>query len=45
MIIIACFIIAVLGIMVVLGASILEGQNEVRHPPDGDGCREEKHDE
>lgn len=39
MIIIALAIIAALGIMVVLGASVLEGENERRHPPDDDGCR------
>lgn len=39
MIIIALFAIAAVGIMVVIGANILEGQNGIRHPPDDDGCR------
>ena len=39
MIIIALAIIAALGIMVVLGASILESEQTKRHPPDDDGCR------
>ena len=42
MIILAIIGIAAVGIMVVIGASVLEGQNEVRHPPDDDGCRREE---
>ncbi len=36
---IALIAVAVVGVMLVIGANILEGQNEVRHPPDDDGCR------
>ena len=45
LIIIISAIIAAIVIMVIVGARILEGQNEVRHPPDDDGCREVKFDE
>lgn len=46
MIIIALAIIAALGIMVVLGASVLESEQTKRHPPDDDdGCRKEADDE
>ena len=45
MLIIALTVIAAFGIMVVLGSSVLEGQNEKRHPPDDDGCRKEADDE
>ena len=41
MLIIACVVIALFGIMVVLGASVLESEHIKRHPPDiGDGCEE-----
>lgn len=39
MLIIISAIIAAFVIMVIVGARILEGQNELRHPPDDDGCR------
>ena len=41
MLIIALVVIAAVGIMVVLGASVLESEHNKRHPPDiGDGCEE-----
>ena len=44
MLIIALTVIAAFGIMVVLGASVLESEQAKRHPPDDDGCRKEADD-
>lgn len=41
MLTIICVIIAVVMIMVFMGASVLESEHIKRHPPDDDGCRPE----
>ena len=41
MLTIICVIIAVVMIMVFMGASVLESEHIKRHPPDNDGCRRE----
>ena len=40
--ILAVIAVAAFGIMVVIGASVLESENAKRHPPDDDGCREDE---
>lgn len=43
MVVLALVTIAVFAVMVVIGATTLEGQNERRHPPDDDdGCRKDE---
>ncbi len=39
MMIIALIAVAVVGIMLVMGANVLESEHNKRHPPDDDGCR------
>ena len=38
---IAFAVVAVFVVMVFMGASVLESEHIKRHPPDGDGCRED----
>jgi hypothetical protein len=40
--ILAVIAVAAFGIMVVIGASVLESENAKRHPPDDDGRRKDE---